>query len=128
METNKALAILGLQKTANQEQIKQAYRILSKEYHPDRNQDGLEMMKSINVAYGHLIKIKYDGKPEQQEVNDWLRSSNTYKNNSYTDLKYNKYGGYCINCNKWVDKGGGYIYKYKDKWKVIHIRCYFQAT
>lgn len=56
--------ILGLQPGASQEQIKDAYRKLSKEYHPDLvghlgeefRQVAEEKMKEINIAYQHLKK------------------------------------------------------------------------
>lgn len=45
---------LGVEKTADQKQIKQAYRKLAKKYHPDLNQGdekAAEMLKEINEAY-----------------------------------------------------------------------------
>lgn len=56
--------ILGLSAGASQEEIKNAYRKLSKEYHPDLvahlgeefRQVAEEKMKDINMAYQHLKK------------------------------------------------------------------------
>ena len=56
--------ILGLQPSADFDEIKKAYRNLSKEYHPDKvahlgeefRQVAEEKMKEINVAYNHLKK------------------------------------------------------------------------
>lgn len=47
--------ILGVEKDANQEQIKKAFRKLANEYHPDKNPDGAEKFKEIKKAYDTLI-------------------------------------------------------------------------
>jgi len=47
-------SILGLEKTATDEEIKKAYRRLAMKYHPDRNQGNIqseEKFKEINEAY-----------------------------------------------------------------------------
>lgn len=49
--------ILGVSKTASEDEIKKAYRKLSKEYHPDLNKDkpnASEKFKEINTAYDIL--------------------------------------------------------------------------
>lgn len=46
--------ILGVTKTATQEEIKKAYRKLAKELHPDRNPDEAERMSEVNQAYDCL--------------------------------------------------------------------------
>lgn len=60
--------VLGLKSGAGFDEIKRAYRKLSKEYHPDKvahlgeefRQVAEEKMKEINVAYNHL-KNKFSG-------------------------------------------------------------------
>jgi len=56
--------ILGVDRNASQEQIKKAYRVKSKQYHPDVNPDGIETFKEIAEAYDVLSnedkKRQYD--------------------------------------------------------------------
>jgi DnaJ-class molecular chaperone len=42
--------ILGIKCTATNEEVKKAYRTLSKKYHPDVNPSGAEQFKNINEA------------------------------------------------------------------------------
>lgn len=60
-------SLLGLKKTASAEEIKRAYRVLAKEYHPDTNIGNIEAeekFKEINEAYEVLSNVdkkrKYD--------------------------------------------------------------------
>ena len=47
--------VLGVDKTANQQEIKKAYRKLAMKYHPDRNPLGAELMKAVNAAFDFLM-------------------------------------------------------------------------
>jgi DnaJ-class molecular chaperone len=51
-------SILGVKKDASQDEIKKAFRKLSKKYHPDKNPKGEEQFKKINEAYSVLSDPK----------------------------------------------------------------------
>lgn len=50
-----ALSVLGLPSNATRQQIKRRYRILAKQYHPDRGGDQQQMQRII-AAYELLMK------------------------------------------------------------------------
>ncbi|MBL0731348.1 MAG: J domain-containing protein [Desulfosarcina sp.] len=57
MDNKNYYTILNIPKTAQQTAIKESYRKLALQYHPDRNHDNpeaIDMMKSINEAYAVL--------------------------------------------------------------------------
>ena len=61
METKDLYKILGVEKDASQQQIKEAYRKLALKYHPDRNRDNpdvIEKMKVVNEAYAVLSNVE----------------------------------------------------------------------
>jgi len=69
--------ILGIERTANQGQIKHAYRKLAIKYHPDKNpgnDDAAEMFKEVSTAYAVLSdpnkKRQYDLHGEEGSVQD----------------------------------------------------------
>lgn len=71
MPENDYYKILGVTKDADTKAIKNAYRKLAFEYHPDRNRDNPEamtMMKLINEAYAVLSN------PEKRKDYDSIRS------------------------------------------------------
>lgn len=51
MSTPNPYEILGVAKTATQDEIKKAFRKLAMKFHPDVNPDGAEKFKEINAAY-----------------------------------------------------------------------------
>jgi len=63
-------AILGVQDNADQENIKKAYRIMAKKYHPDKNKDdgAEEMFKKVTEAYENI------GDPERRKEYDRKRN------------------------------------------------------
>ncbi len=56
--------VLGVSKTADEGEIKRAYRELARTYHPDLNPGGAETFKEINEAYAVLsdvqLRARYD--------------------------------------------------------------------
>lgn len=71
MSHREALRVLGLTGDCTRENIKYAYRYMSKHYHPDRNAAGLEMMKVINGAYQSLSDyVSSSINTEEEELRD----------------------------------------------------------
>ena len=54
MKQTDAAKILDLSGDITPDQVKRAYRLACKKYHPDRNPGGLEMMQAVNEAYDVL--------------------------------------------------------------------------
>ena len=79
-------SILGVDKTASQDEIKKAFRKLSKKYHPDKNPKGEEQFKKINEAYSTISN------PKKREQYD-NRSSQTYNNFRSTTNDYSRFRG-----------------------------------
>ena len=70
-------ALLGVDKTANQGQIKHAYRKLAMKYHPDKNpgnEEAADKFKELSTAYAVLSdpnkRRQYDIHGEEGSVND----------------------------------------------------------
>ena len=81
IDVNQSHQILGVKKNSTIKEIKQAYRILSLQYHPDKNEeykDG-QKFKEISEAYqvlkaNHKIKIKTEEKNAEKAHSDfWKR-------------------------------------------------------
>ena len=77
--------ILGLDKNAPPQKIKEAYRRLALQYHPDRNKENpaaLEMMKELNEAYAVLSDPRkrrdYDRLREQYGPSGYDRFKQSY--------------------------------------------------
>lgn len=87
METRNCYIILGVSRTANSKEIKSAYRLLAKKFHPDKNSGDKaaeEHFKEIQYAYGILSN------PEKRRKYDLKSSGNT----PYTKQKpFGRYSG-----------------------------------
>ncbi|MEJ2724647.1 MAG: DnaJ domain-containing protein [Deltaproteobacteria bacterium] len=79
--------ILGVSEGADQKRIKESYRRLAFQYHPDRNQDpeSVAKMKTINEAYAVLsnpVKRRdYDAMRKQFGSSAYSRFKSTYTEN-----------------------------------------------
>lgn len=64
--------LLGIERNASPEQIKKAYRMMAKKYHPDSGTGHEETFKKISGAYEILIdpvkKTDYDRKLTEKEI------------------------------------------------------------
>lgn len=93
MEYKDYYKILGVEKTATQDEIKKAYRKLAMKYHPDKNPDNKEAekkFKDINEAHAVLSdpekRKKYD-----QFGRDWEMYERAGAQQG--DFDFSKYGG-----------------------------------
>ena len=64
MEAINPYKILGILPGASQEEIKKAYRVLARKYHPDVNKEpgAEEQFRKINEAYRVLMNSGFPGK------------------------------------------------------------------
>ncbi len=83
--------VLGLARGASDEEIKKAYRNLSRKYHPDANvnnpnkEQAEEKFKQVQQAYDQIMKEKQQG------------ASYGYGNSHQEDYGYGGFGGYYSN-------------------------------
>lgn len=99
--------ILGISQTANNDQIKSAFRRLAKLYHPDKNPQGNEEFRKILTAYEILIdtsrrrqydsKLKYGSaenfttkKTSTSKQKEWSFSEEELKRRQYYKEHYKK--------------------------------------
>ena len=99
--------ILGVSQSANNDQIKTAFRRLAKLYHPDKNPQGKDQFEKILMAYEILIdssrrqqydsKLKYGNaenfKPKKsgtQKQKEWSFSDEEMKRRNYYKEHYKK--------------------------------------
>ena len=105
--------ILGVPDTASQDEIKDAYRKLAKEWHPDRNpHDPMlqEMMKLYNAAYEALSDpiTMHD-----HDVSLGLRSAQVHQRPHQNGNNYqNAFAPSELTFKKTVDSNGAYSWAY----------------
>ena len=79
--------VLGLDRSASDDEVKAAYRRLAKKYHPDANPGDTvaeQKMKEINAAYDMIINHK-------EEINDF---GSGYSQGQYGTGQQQYYGGF----------------------------------
>lgn len=92
--------ILGVERSASQDEIKRAYRRLARQYHPDRNPGNAaaeEKFKGINEAYEVLSdaekRSEYDAVTNRSGFRDW-RQRVGRGTSGFEDIFEEFFGGY----------------------------------
>ena len=90
--SNNPYSILGVDRNATDEEIKQAYRELVRKYHPDRYRDSdlsdlaSEKMKEINAAYEEIQKERAEQTNTNGNTGD-ARADREYANSRFAEIR-----------------------------------------
>jgi molecular chaperone DnaJ len=112
--------ILGVQKSASEEQIKKAYRKLARKWHPDinpGNKEAEQKFKDISMAYEVL------GKPEKRKLYDEFGEEGLQSGfDSQKAREYKKWSGFQQDRGGWKgqNKDFGRYQSYEDIFKDIY--------
>lgn len=104
--------ILGVDRNSSQDDIKKAYRKLSKQFHPDVNPEGAEKFKDIAEAYGVLSD-------EQKKARYDLGGSNPFGGGGMDFEEFLSKMGF--NGNPFANGNGGFRRKPTAPDKIINI-------
>ncbi len=92
--------VLGVSRDASEEEIKKAYRALSRKYHPDANvnnpnkEAAEEKFKEIQQAYQQIMYDKEHGEGSYEAKNGGGASQRSSNAGGYGNSGYGGYGGY----------------------------------
>lgn len=85
--------VLGVSPNASEDEIKKAYRLLAKKYHPDVNHGSPEAeskMKEVNEAYSTIMKMRREG---TSGAGGYSQRGYGSPNGGYGSYGGNSYGG-----------------------------------
>lgn len=85
--------VLGVEPTATDEEIKDAYRALVKKYHPDKFADSdlaelaNEKMKDVNAAYDEIQKMRSGSNQNKNQYNGGYNPHSSSSSEFYTKVR-----------------------------------------
>lgn len=106
--------VLGVSRDATDEEVKKAYRTLSKKYHPDANIDNPhkdkaeEMFKLVQEAYQQII---------YERQHPYSTSGSSYGNQGGYGSQGSGYGNYSQGGGNYGGQGSGYNGQFYNNWE-----------